>query len=91
LSRIHSSHVSSDEPRGFQSIAFLGAGAVIHAIGTRNMYQMGGLKKEMKLSLYHHAHGGLSLAGLIPLSGFWSKGYDSTSINTFLLLTVSFQ
>jgi NADH-quinone oxidoreductase subunit L len=34
---------------------------------------MGGLKKEMKLTYITMLIGGLSLAGLIPLSGFWSK------------------
>ena len=57
----------------FKALLFLGAGAVIHSVGTRNMYQMGGLKKEMKLTYIMMLIGGLSLAGLIPLSGFWSK------------------
>jgi NADH-quinone oxidoreductase subunit L len=57
----------------FKSLLFLGAGVVIHSVGTRNMYQMGGLKKEMKLTYIAILIGGLSLAGLIPLSGFWSK------------------
>jgi NADH-quinone oxidoreductase subunit L len=57
----------------FKALLFLGAGAVIHSIGTRNMYQMGGLSKEMKLTYLTMLIGGLSLAGLIPLSGFWSK------------------
>lgn len=57
----------------FKALLFLGAGAVIHSVGTRNMYQMGGLKKEMKLTYIVMLIGGLSLAGLIPLSGFWSK------------------
>jgi NADH-quinone oxidoreductase subunit L len=57
----------------FKALLFLGAGAVIHSVGTRNMYQMGGLKKEMKLTYLAMLIGGLSLAGLIPLSGFWSK------------------
>ena len=57
----------------FKALLFLGAGAVIHSVGTRNMYQMGGLKKEMKLTYVAMLIGGLSLAGLIPLSGFWSK------------------
>ncbi len=57
----------------FKALLFLGAGAVIHSVGTRNMYQMGGLKKEMKLTYIAMLIGGLSLAGLIPLSGFWSK------------------
>jgi len=57
----------------FKALLFLGAGAVIHSVGTRNMYQMGGLKKDMKLTYFMMLIGGLSLAGLIPLSGFWSK------------------
>jgi NADH-quinone oxidoreductase subunit L len=57
----------------FKALLFLGAGAVIHSIGTRNMYQMGGLKKEMRITYVMMLIGGLSLAGLIPLSGFWSK------------------
>jgi NADH-quinone oxidoreductase subunit L len=57
----------------FKALLFLGAGAVIHSVGTRNMYQMGGLKKDMKLTYIAMLVGGLSLAGLIPLSGFWSK------------------
>jgi len=57
----------------FKALLFLGAGAVIHAVATRNMYQMGGLKKEMKITYVTMLIGGLSLAGLIPLSGFWSK------------------
>lgn len=59
----------------FKALLFLGAGAVIHAVGTRNMYQMGGLRKEMKLTYATMMFGGLSLAGLIPLSGFWSKDF----------------
>jgi NADH-quinone oxidoreductase subunit L len=57
----------------FKALLFLGAGAVIHAAGTRNMYQMGGLSKEMKLTYVAMLVGALSLAGLIGLSGFWSK------------------
>jgi NADH-quinone oxidoreductase subunit L len=57
----------------FKALLFLGAGAVIHTIGTRNMYMMGGLKKEMKITYITMLIGGLSLSGLIGLSGFWSK------------------
>jgi NADH-quinone oxidoreductase subunit L len=57
----------------FKALLFLGAGAVIHTVGTRNMYQMGGLKSEMKLTYVTMLIGGLSLAGLIGFSGFWSK------------------
>lgn len=58
-----------------KSLLFLGAGSVIHAVGTRNMYQMGGLRKNMKITYITMMIGGLSLAGLIPLSGFWSKDF----------------
>ncbi|MBI5000702.1 MAG: NADH-quinone oxidoreductase subunit L [Euryarchaeota archaeon] len=57
----------------FKALLFLGAGAVIHAAGTRNMYQMGGLSKEMKVTFATMLIGTLSLAGLIGLGGFWSK------------------
>jgi NADH-quinone oxidoreductase subunit L len=57
----------------FKALLFLGAGAVIHTVGTRNMYQMGGLRGEMKITYIAMLVGGFSLAGLIPLSGFWSK------------------
>jgi NADH-quinone oxidoreductase subunit L len=76
----------------FKALLFLGAGAVIHAIGTRNMYQMGGLKKEMKLTYIAMLIGGLSLAGLIPLSGFWSKdmilatAWETANYLPFLLM-----
>ena len=59
----------------FKALLFLGAGSVIHTIGTRNMYEMGGLKSKMKLTYWTMLIGGLSLAGLIPLAGFWSKDY----------------
>jgi len=59
----------------FKALLFLGAGAVIHAVRTQNMYQMGGLRKEMKITFAAMMFGGLSLAGLIPLSGFWSKDF----------------
>jgi len=57
----------------FKALLFLGAGAVIHEVGTRNMYEMGGLRNEMKLTYATMLIGGLSLAGLVGFSGFWSK------------------
>jgi NADH-quinone oxidoreductase subunit L len=59
----------------FKALLFLGAGSVIHTIGTRDMYEMGGLRSSMKLTYYTMLIGGLALAGLIPLAGFWSKDY----------------
>ena len=57
----------------FKALLFLGAGAVIHAIGTRDMQQMGGLGKHMPLVRVVFVIGAGALAGIPPLNGFWSK------------------
>lgn len=57
----------------FKALLFLGAGAVIHAIGTRDMQQMGGLGKQMPLVRAVFVIGAGALAGIPPLNGFWSK------------------
>jgi NADH-quinone oxidoreductase subunit L len=57
----------------FKALLFLGAGAVIHSVGTRDMRSMGGLAKSMPLTCTVFLIGGLALAGIPPLNGFWSK------------------
>ncbi|MGP8135032.1 MAG: NADH-quinone oxidoreductase subunit L [Thermoplasmata archaeon] len=57
----------------FKALLFLAAGSVIHAIGTQDLFKMGGLKKPMRLTAVAFAIGGLSLAGIPPFAGFWSK------------------
>ena len=58
----------------FKALLFLGAGAVIHAVGTRDMRKMGGLGKEMPLVRAVFVIGALALAGIPPIfNGFWSK------------------
>ena len=57
----------------FKALLFLGAGSVNHATGTFNMQYMGGLRQHMPLTYALVVIGGLSLAGIFPLSGFWSK------------------
>jgi len=57
----------------FKALLFLCAGAVIHATGTRNMYQMGGLKRAMPLTHLCFVVGVLALAGVPIFNGFWSK------------------
>src|SRR5512135_2325335 len=57
----------------FKALLFLGAGAVIHAVGTRDMRQMGGLGKQMPLVRAVFIVGGLALAGLPIANGFFSK------------------
>jgi NADH-quinone oxidoreductase subunit L len=57
----------------FKALLFLGAGAVIHSVGTRDMRLMGGLRKKMPLVSTVFIIGALALAGLPILNGFWSK------------------
>jgi NADH-quinone oxidoreductase subunit L len=58
----------------FKASLFMAAGAILHAVGTRFMTDMGGLLKNMKKTFIFMLLASLSLAGA-PLitSGFWSK------------------
>ncbi|MDI6098603.1 NADH-quinone oxidoreductase subunit L [Actinoplanes sp. NEAU-A12] len=57
----------------FKALLFLAAGAVIHAVGTNLLSRMGGLRPHMPVTFWSFAIGLGALAGLPPLSGFWSK------------------
>ncbi len=57
----------------FKALLFLGAGAVIHAVGTRDTRQMGGLRREMPFTHAAFLIGSLGLAGLPVANGFFSK------------------
>jgi NADH-quinone oxidoreductase subunit L len=57
----------------FKALLFLGAGSVNHATGTFDMRQMGGLRKIMPWTYATFLIAALSIAGIWPLSGFWSK------------------
>ncbi len=57
----------------FKSLLFLGAGVIIHATHTQDMREMGGLSRRMPLTTVTFTAGALALAGVFPLSGFWSK------------------
>jgi NADH-quinone oxidoreductase subunit L len=57
----------------FKALLFLGAGSVNHSTGTFDMRLMGGLRKAMPWTYATFLIGSLSLAGIWPLSGFWSK------------------
>jgi NADH-quinone oxidoreductase subunit L len=58
---------------GFKALLFLGAGAVIHATGEQDIRKMGGLIRRMPLTGWTFVIGAAALAGVPPLSGFWSK------------------
>jgi len=57
----------------FKALLFLGAGSVNHATGTFDMREMGGLRKFMPWTYATFVIASLSIAGIWPLSGFWSK------------------
>ena len=57
----------------FKAALFLGAGSVHHAAGTFNMKYMGGLRRHMPWTYWSMIIASVSLAGLFPFSGFWSK------------------
>ncbi|MFL2664440.1 MAG: NADH-quinone oxidoreductase subunit L [Dehalococcoidia bacterium] len=57
----------------FKACLFLGAGSVHRASGTFNMKFMGGMRKIMPITYISMIVSSLSLAGIFPLSGFWSK------------------
>jgi len=57
----------------FKALLFLGAGAVVHATGTRNMEAMGGLIKRMPWTAVCFLVGSAAIAALPPLNGFVSE------------------
>ena len=57
----------------FKALLFLGTGSVNHATGTFDMRYMGGLRRVLPWTYVLTVVGGLSLVGIIPLAGFWSK------------------
>ena len=57
----------------FKALLFMGSGSVNHATGTFDMRYMGGLRRVMPWTYATFLIGGLSLAGIFPLAGFWSK------------------
>ncbi|NTW29276.1 MAG: NADH-quinone oxidoreductase subunit L [Coriobacteriia bacterium] len=57
----------------FKSLLFLGAGSIIHAVDSQDMREMGGLRKRLPVTWITFLVGSLALAGVAPLSGFFSK------------------
>lgn len=57
----------------FKALLFLGAGAVIHYVHSNEMTDMGGLRKQMPVTHLTFLIACLAIAGVPPLSGFFSK------------------
>ncbi len=66
----------------FKALLFLGAGSVIVGMHhEQDMRKMGGLRKYMPITFFTMATGWLAIAGIPPLSGFFSK--DEILYRTF--------
>ena len=57
----------------FKSLLFLNAGAVEYATGTRNLKELGGLNRALPVTGATSLIGSMSIAGIPPFNGFWSK------------------
>jgi NADH-quinone oxidoreductase subunit L len=57
----------------FKALLFLGAGAIIHAVHTNHMTEMGGLRKYLPITHMTFLIACLTISGIYPLSGFFSK------------------
>jgi formate hydrogenlyase subunit 3/multisubunit Na+/H+ antiporter MnhD subunit len=56
-----------------KSLMFLSAGSILHATGTRDIEQLGGLMTRMPWTASPMALGSVAIAALPPLNGFASK------------------
>ncbi len=76
----------------FKALLFLGAGNVSHAVHSFEMEKMGNLKDKMPVTYYTFLLGSLSLVGIFPLAGFWSKdeiintAYQGTNLASTIVL-----
>lgn len=57
----------------FKGLLFMGAGAVVHATGTRDIEQLGGLLKRMPWTGAAFVAGAAAICGLPPFNGFASE------------------
>ena len=57
----------------FKSLLFLCAGSVVYGTGTRDLQRMGGLRERMPVTSLCARIGSLSISGVPPFNGFFSK------------------
>ncbi len=87
----------------FKSLLFLNSGAIEHSTGTRDLQKMGGLQERMPLTANANLIASMSIAGVPPFNGFWSKliiilacvqanrfGYALLAVAASILTLVSF-
>ena len=79
----------------FKALLFLGAGAIIHAVHSNVMNEMGGLRKHLPITHITFLIACLSIAGIPPLAGFFSKdeilvaGHEKNTLLFILGLIIS--
>ena len=82
----------------FKSLLFLCSGAVEYATGTRDLRQLGGLWKKMPVTSVTCSIASMSISGIPPLGGFFSKlliiiatvqAYDTLGPTAYFLAAVS--
>jgi multicomponent Na+:H+ antiporter subunit D len=57
----------------FKSLLFLNSGAIEYSTGTRDLKRLGGLNSQLPITGYTSLIGTMSISGIPPLGGFWSK------------------
>ena len=57
----------------FKSLLFLNSGAIEYSVNTRNLKRLGGLSLRLPVTGYTGLLGSMSISGIPPLGGFWSK------------------
>ena len=67
----------------FKALLFLGAGCIIHAVHSNEMSAMGGLRRYMPVTHATFLVACLAIAGIWPLSGFFSKDEILTACFAF--------
>ena len=79
----------------FKALLFLCSGSMIHGSGTQDIFKMDKLTKYMPSTRLVFIIGGLSLAGIFPLAGFWSKDeillavqHATSSHNSYIVVLV---
>ena len=67
----------------FKALLFIGAGCIIHAVHSNEMSAMGGLRRYMPVTHATFLVACLAIAGIWPLSGFFSKDEILTACFAF--------
>jgi multicomponent Na+:H+ antiporter subunit D len=57
----------------FKSLLFLNSGAVVYGTGSRQLKKLGGLNQKMPVTSSTSLIASMSIAGIPPFNGFWSK------------------